>query len=225
MEFEICTSIYSTTLEELDIRLKQAFNYGSNFVEVRIDYLHSFEIDKLKSTLSSYMDKCILTCRPISEGGKYHKSEKDRINLLYSLYELQPKFLDIELSLINKNLKFLNKLTTNNTTLIISSHNFEETPSIPELEKIVNSSIHNNCYVKIITKANCFKDNYNLLSLYDKFQKTKLIAFCMGQNGIISRVLCTLLGSPLTYASLPDLPTAEGQISISEMKNFYELLK
>ena len=139
MEFEICTSIYSTTLEELDIRLKQAFNYGSNLVEVRIDYLHSFEIDKLKSILSSYMDKCILTCRPISEGGKYNKSEKDRINLLYSLYELQPKFLDIELSLINKNLKFLNKLTTNNTTLIISSHNFEETPSIPELEKIVNS--------------------------------------------------------------------------------------
>ena len=103
MEFEICTSIYSTTLEELDLRLKQAFNYGSNLVEVRIDYLHSFEIDKLKSILSSYMDKCILTCRPISEGGKYNKSEKDRINLLYSLYELQPKFLDIELSLINKN--------------------------------------------------------------------------------------------------------------------------
>ena len=225
MEFEICTSIYSTTLKELDLRLKQAFNSGSNLVEIRIDYLHSFEIDKLKNILSSYIDKCILTCRPIIEGGKYNKSEKDRVNLICSLYKLQPKFLDIELSLINKDLKLLDRLSTNNTTLIISSHNFEETPSITEIEKIVNSSIHNDCYVKIITKANCFKDNYTLLSLYDKFQKTKLIAFCMGQKGIISRVICTLLGSPLTYASLPDLPTAEGQISVSEMKNFYGLLK
>ena len=225
MEFEICTSIYSTTLKELDIRLKQAFNSGSNIVEIRIDYLNSFEIDKLKNIISSYLDKCVLTCRPINEGGKYAKSEKDRIDLLYSLYGLQPKFLDIELSLITKNSKFFDRLSTNNTTLIISSHNFEETPSITELEKIVNLSIHNNCYVKIITKANCFKDNYNILALYDKFKQTKLIAFCMGQKGIISRVICTLIGSPLAYASLPNLPTAEGQISISEMKNFYELLK
>ena len=87
--------------------------------------------------------------------------------------------------------------------------------SVVESGPLVRSSYH------AAEQAN----NYNILALYDKFKQTKLIAFCMGQKGIISRIICTLIGSPLAYASLPDLPTAEGQISISEMKNFYELLK
>ena len=77
-------------------------------------------------------------------------------------------------------------------------------------------------YVKLVTTARTFEDNFKLLSLYDNNINTKLIAFAMGEHGILSRLLCILYGgSPFTYASL-DNPLAPGQLDIVLMKKIYD---
>jgi 3-dehydroquinate dehydratase-1 len=70
--------------------------------------------------------------------------------------------------------------------------------------------------------ATTIKDSFRLLNLYDKFKDCNLIAFAMGDYGIISRILSPFYGnSPFTYASL-EQSIAPGQLSVIEMRRIYE---
>jgi len=55
--------------------------------------------------------------------------------------------------------------------------------------------------------------------------KAKLVCFCMGEAGKVSRLLSPMFGAFFTFASLDQgSETAKGQMSISEMKTAYNLL-
>ncbi|MDX1797295.1 MAG: type I 3-dehydroquinate dehydratase, partial [Candidatus Lokiarchaeia archaeon] len=80
---------------------------------------------------------------------------------------------------------------------------------------------------KIIFSANTFEDNLTPLKLCKEISssKKKIISFCMGPLGIFSRISCIIAGSYLTYAYLEESEkTAEGQIQIEKMKEFYDLI-
>ena len=54
----------------------------------------------------------------------------------------------------------------------------------------------------------------------------KIIAFCMGPVGRISRIVSHLMGTYLTFASLEGgEESAEGQIPIKQMKEIVDILK
>ena len=72
--------------------------------------------------------------------------------------------------------------------------------------------------VKIVTVAKNVSDVSRLLSLYSIKSKSKLIAFCMGEQGKFSRILCLHLGSSFTYVSLGKA-IAPGQFSVNEIKS------
>ena len=71
--------------------------------------------------------------------------------------------------------------------------------------------------IKIVTTAKTVSDIPKILSLYDN-KNTRLIAFCMGDIGKISRLLSLFLGSPFTYVSLGK-PIAPGQLKLNEVKS------
>ena len=72
--------------------------------------------------------------------------------------------------------------------------------------------------VKIVTVAKNVSDASRLLSLYSIKSKNKTVAFCMGDQGKFSRILCLHLGSPFTYVSLGKA-IAPGQFSVDEIKS------
>jgi len=72
--------------------------------------------------------------------------------------------------------------------------------------------------VKIVTVAKNVSDASRLLSLYSVKSKNKMVAFCMGDQGKFSRILCLHLGSPFTYVSLGKA-IAPGQFSVDEIKS------
>lgn len=72
-------------------------------------------------------------------------------------------------------------------------------------------------FVKIVTSAKTINDSSNVLSLYNNSTKMSLIAFAMGDNGRMSRILCLYLGSPFTYVSLGK-PVAPGQFSLDQVQ-------
>ena len=72
-------------------------------------------------------------------------------------------------------------------------------------------------FVKIVTNAKTINDSSNILSLYSNSTNTNLIAFAMGDNGRMSRILCLYLGAPFTYVSLGK-PIAPGQFSLEQVK-------
>lgn len=220
---KICTSIGVRNIEVLSEKVEEAFGLRSDLVELRIDYLDRIDFSAIGEAIKGHMGKCILTCRAREEGGEFKGDEDERQKVLQNLAKLRPAYIDVELSLAQKNPRFLNSIKSSGVSLIVSSHSFKDTPSLQSLKSTLNKAKHFGDIVKIVTMAKIFLDNITILKLYRSSKPDKLIAFCMGEKGQISRILCPILGSPFTYASLPDSPIAPAQINVKELRSFYDL--
>jgi 3-dehydroquinate dehydratase len=122
--------------------------------------------------------------------------------------DLGAEYVDIELStgdaLIEELLQTI-RSHDNQTRLIVSSHDFSKTPSEARLKARFNECIEAGAgIVKIAAYAKSVEDNLKVLSLipYGRRKEKKVIAFCMGKLGRISRVVAPLLGSYLSFASI-----------------------
>jgi len=224
IKLNLCTSIRAETLSDLPDLLSTAFDEGSTYVEIRIDYLIKPDLPSLSNILKDRIDQCVLTYRSHLEGGAKKINEKDRINLIKELASFEPAYLDIELFALESNPDIVSYLS-GKTQLIASWHDFDSTPNGVNLFDIMKKSLSHGGLSKIISNAQNYDDNITILSLYEKAPKGKLIAFCMGCKGIISRVSAPLLGSPFTYSSLGDSSTASGQIPVNIMRQFYEIIE
>ncbi len=81
--------------------------------------------------------------------------------------------------------------------------------------------------VKVVTFAKNPEDNLPLLSLipYARKRRQKVVAFCMGEKGRMSRIFAPWLGSAWTYAALSKGKTsAPGQLTVREMKDLWKKL-
>ncbi len=221
----ICTSVYVKDVKGLESCIEQAFRFGSDLVEVRVDLLNGIRLEELHKVLAKHRERLILTCRPIQERGGFDGPEEERLKILLGLSAIGPGFLDVELSLARKHPKQLRDFAKNGSSLLISWHDFERTPSSSALREKVNQALNFGDIAKVVPTATKLRDNLNVLSLYKNKQRKNVVAFCMGERGIVSRLLCTLLGSPFTYASLPGHPTAEGQPSVEELRSLLDVIR
>ena len=75
----------------------------------------------------------------------------------------------------------------------------------------------------MIFTAEKFIDNLVPLNLCANLHNSdfKIISFCMGTIGALSRVFCTKFGSFLTYSSL-EKETAPGQLKIEKIRKIHE---
>lgn len=207
-KFKLCV-----TLSESDFNRCYAYAKQAEMAELRLDLLH-FTDAELKA-IFSLPTPIIATCRT----GKFNDTEK--IKRLQQAIRYGAKYVDIEIDapepLQKEILSFANE---HNCKTIISYHNFVETPPLPEIEKIIVSAGKLSPWkIKIATLANSKQDIASILSLYAKHRD--LIAFCMGEQGVISRLTSLFLGAEFTYVS-PDKshPTAPGQPDIETMKKW-----
>lgn len=220
--FKLCVSTFGRDMRSLETSVIKAINSGADIVEVRLDYLKEININTISSTLRPYMNKLVLTLRPSYENGLFEGDEDERLMILKCLSREGPAYVDIELrSPIFQDL--LKELMKMNTTLIVSWHDFEKTPESAELRRIANLAMKSGNIAKIVTMAKSFGDNLRILSLYNADNKHRLIAFCMGAEGIMSRFLSVILGAPFMYVSLPGAPTAPGQPTIEEAKEIIRM--
>ncbi len=105
----------------------------------------------------------------------------------------------------------------NGTVLIRSYHDFGGTGSVESLKAVVEKCFyHDGEIAKIVTTAVSEDDADRVMSLYDIFEPSRLIAFCMGEAGRSSRLECLRKGAPFTYAAFEDA-AAPGQWPDREM--------
>ncbi len=81
--------------------------------------------------------------------------------------------------------------------------------------------------VKVVPFARSFEDNLKVLSLipYARERKQKIVAFCMGEKGKMSRIFAPLMGAAWTYASSArQKASAPGQLTARELKEMWERL-
>ena len=221
MKYKTCVSIAEKTSHKIKQSLKIALK-KSDYVEIRFDFLRTDEIPKTLEIIKEDIKKVVCTLRPKSEGGKFEGIEEERIAILKLIAEYNPFLLDVEFNTIKKNKELVKYLNSTKTKLLISWHDFKKTPKFSELRSIMNQMTKFSQNVKIVTTARSVDDSTRILQLYSKNRKSNLIAFAMGDNGRISRILCLYLGSPYTYVSLGK-PIAPGQFSVDEVKKIISL--
>jgi 3-dehydroquinate dehydratase/shikimate dehydrogenase len=182
---------------------------GVQLVELRLDYIR--RPVNLRRLLNERACPVITTCRRPEDGGKWMRSERDRQMLLRTAVADGADYVDIEMDIADRVPRY------GNTQRIISYHNFDETPD--NLEDIH----HRMCrldpdIIKIATMANNPIDNIKALRLC-RDSEIPTVAFCMGEMGLPSRVLCGRAGAPMTYATFSeDRKMAPGQLSYKEMQ-------
>ena len=218
MRYKTCASVAEKTPKRLKQTLTKALK-KSDYAEIRFDFLNPNLVPDALQQIKKDLRKCVCTLRPVSEGGKFEGGEKNRISIIKLIAEYNPFLLDVELNTLSKNKNLRRYLKNTGTDILVSWHNFKQTPSNSALKKKLTQmkKISNN--IKIVTMAKSINDATRVLSLY-KNNNTKLIAFSMGNYGRISRILCLFLGSPYTYASLGK-PIAPGQFSVDEVKSIF----
>ncbi|MDH3191963.1 MAG: type I 3-dehydroquinate dehydratase [Nitrosopumilus sp.] len=221
MKYKTCVSIAEESPIKLEKILKIALK-KSDYVEIRFDFLKAEQIPRTLEMVKTELNRTVCTVRPKTEGGRFEGTEKERIAILKLIAEYNPFLLDVEFNTIRKSKNLEKYLKSTKTRLLISWHDFKKTPKFSYLKAQMKKMINFSSAVKIVTTAKSVDDSTRILQLYSKKGKATLIAFTMGNEGKISRILCLYLGSPYTYVSLGK-PVAPGQFSLDEVKKITNL--
>jgi 3-dehydroquinate dehydratase/shikimate dehydrogenase len=185
---------------------------GADLVEMRMDYIGR-AID-LRRLLADRRAPILVTCRRREDGGRWDKTEQERLMILRSAIASGVDYVDLEEDIAASIPRY------GKTKRIVSLHNFEETPD--NLEEIhARLAALDADIVKIATMANSFADSIRMLRLLRK-AKVPTIALCMGELGTVTRILGLANGSPFTYTAMSnDRKIAPGQITFDMMKRVY----
>ena len=217
MKYRTCVSIGEKNPKKVKSVLKKALS-KSDYAEIRFDFLKKSDIPIVLEDIKENLSRCVCTLRPKSEGGLFVGKEDERKSILRLIAEYNPYLLDVEFNTIQKDKKLATYLKKTKSKLLISWHDFKKTPNESQLRAKFNRMKKFSDVVKIVTVAKSVSDASRLLSLYSVKSKSKTIAFCMGEQGKFSRILCLHLGSPFTYVSLGKA-IAPGQFSVDEIKS------
>lgn len=193
-----------------------------DIVEVRLDEIgeNSQWLEGCKEIESSGMP-IILTIRLKSEGGKWNKPDKLRLPLFLDAVN-NLSCVDIELdSDLMEEVSELGRVQQK--PVLISYHNFENTPTLGELKEIATRAAKYGALVKISTMAKTPEDLIALQKLMECDFSVPLCVIGMGAFGTRTRVSFPTMGSCLTYGYL-DAPSAPGQLSARKLNEQLRLI-
>lgn len=208
MKSKICLSIGGIQFEEVLQQLRKV-----ELAEIRMDLL-GFTDEQFKTIFKSHRN-LIATFR--SPKGDFLTISM----MLAKAIDYGCAFIDIDIDTPDS---FRNVLVlaakSRGVNIILSYHNFTETPSFDELNSIAKRLFSNGAQIaKIACVANTTDDCDRVLSLYNAHKN--LVAFCMGEIGSKTRLASVVLGAPFTYAAIKGQETAPGQLAFDEVKKFF----
>lgn len=218
---KICIPIVEKTAENALRSIKQV-NRWADLIELRVDYLRGVKLSRL---LDNRKKPFIVTNRRKDEGGRYEGEEKKRLGVLQEALDLGADYIDVEFAVERSFLQRLLK-DKRDAQVILSFHDFRGTPSIRELQKLFGQMNQSGAdVIKIVPFARCWEDNLSVLSLipFAKERRQKIVAFCMGEKGKISRIFSPFFGAAWTYASIDRTRvSAPGQMTVRELMDTWE---
>jgi len=208
----ICVSIARTRHKMVMAEHQALAQRGAKLVELRVDWLS--KAPDVPRLLKDRPTPVVVTCRRREDGGKWTGTEDARRMVLRTAIISGADYVDLE-SDIAKSIPRYGK-----TRRIISHHDFQTTPD--NLEELwAEMAEMNPDIIKLVTTAHSPSDCVRLLKLVSD-AKIPTIAFCMGEFGILSRILCGRYGAPFTYAAFSaEREIAPGQLTFQQMKDVY----
>ncbi len=221
----ICLVVTGRDANEL-IEKAESLARDNPFLEFRLDFLSqpAAALGKLKQFLEMHQHVvAIATCRRAENGGKFKGSVAAQLEILTKAAVAGCQMVDMEWQSGAKvKAPALAKLRSN-AALILSFHDFKATRDLEAvLQKMSEVSAD---YYKIVSTATTLSDNVTMMKfLQTESDKHSLVGICMGEQGIISRVLGVRAGSAFTFASVsPEEATGPGQVTIQQLRGVYRI--
>ena len=203
---------------------------GAELIEWRADfYSDVLNEQKVEETLKSLRQiindiPLIFTIRTDAEGGKLQISGVEYANLLkFVAGSGEADIIDVELFKEGINIgKLVEDIHAFEVLVIMSNHNFTETPEKEEIiKRLCQMQELGADLPKIALMPNSPADVLCLLSATEEMARkhaTKpLVTMSMGGLGSITRLSGEVFGSSMTFGSAGK-SSAPGQISVSELK-------
>jgi len=221
----VCVAVTGHDAAEM-VSKAEAIVRDNPFVEFRLDYLSkpALALPKIKKFAEFHPHVVsIATCRRAVSGGKFRGSIASQLQILSKAADSGCQLVDVEFQTAQKTRpEQIQKLRTR-AALILSYHDFRATKKLEEtLAKMTESPAD---FYKIVTTATSLADNVTMMKFLEKHgDRHSIIGLCMGEQGIISRVLGVRAGSVFTFAAAnPGEETGPGQVTAQELRNTYRI--
>lgn len=226
----ICIPIMARTPSDALQIIKRSVALA-DVLELRMDRIPGARVGELiEAVRASGAVKVLVTNRPT--GNSSVADEEKRIGVLREAISLGVDFVDVEMETADGGKEKLRAAIAeegNRTRLILSYHNFDKTPSKKKLLELFHECrLAGADAVKIVTWAREAADNLKILNLLPTARRYEmpLIAFCMGEQGRMSRVMAPLLGALFTFATVErGSESAPGQLTVEETRQIWRLLR
>jgi 3-dehydroquinate dehydratase / shikimate dehydrogenase len=223
----VCLALSGDTIEDM-LATGESMARDNPFVEFRLDYLKQplAAIPKIHRFLETHQYvTAIGTCRRADNGGKFKGSLAAQLEVLSKASAAGCQIIDVELQSALKSRPEAIARLRSRAGLILSFHDFRATRHLEEtLEKMLKIPAD---FYKIVTTATTLSDNVVMMKfLQTQSDRHALIGLCMGEQGIISRVLSVRAGSVFTFGAIDanaGLKTAPGQISARDLRSIYRI--
>ncbi|MGE0832616.1 MAG: shikimate dehydrogenase [Simkaniaceae bacterium] len=195
----------------------QAAQKDAEGIEFRIDLFEKKDPTHVGKLLHLSKVPVIFTLRRKDQGGEFRGNEREREGALLELLKLKPTYVDLEYDV-----SFRDQIPQD-VKVIASYHNFEKTPEdLSTLYK--NMQALNATIYKLATHAQSSLDALRMLLFVN--EHADVAGMCMGEKGMITRILAPIVGNALTYAPLSkEGGTAPGQVSLPNLREIYHFEK
>jgi 3-dehydroquinate dehydratase / shikimate dehydrogenase len=223
---KVCVAIIGSTAAEM-LEKASAVVKETPFLEFRLDYLEKplLALPKFKHFFTDNTAATgIATCRRITNGGKFSGKVVDEIEVLSKAAAAGFHIVDVELESAEAMKKGeLQKLRDTGVALIVSYHDFEATKDLDGIYKRIVPFQPD--FIKIVPTAKTLVDNVTLMRFIERMEDhSNIIGICMGDAGIISRVLGVRAGSAFTFAAATvGEETGPGQIAARTLIETYRI--
>jgi 3-dehydroquinate dehydratase / shikimate dehydrogenase len=211
----VIASVYARVPEQLD---------GADLLEIRIDGMSVEEVsDRLPALLCESPLPTVVTCRSVDEGGMFEGEEEERVAMYRVALECDnpPRYLDIEHETLTRHPLLLDALKSEHTDFILSWHDMNGRPKDLLKRATAMQMVAGVSLVKMVWRARSLRDNLEAFSLLESRQQP-MIAMCIGEYGLMSRILAPKFGGFAVFASIEgEEATASGQPSTKELRSLY----
>lgn len=227
----LAVPISAEDLDRATRQVREAIAAGAGLLELRTDYLNLPDAQSVAGLIREVRDvgkgrtPAIVTCRDPKEGGAGNHPDALRRQILRAAVEAGADFIDVEYANFIRP-EFGQSIQAAlaahpRTRLILSTHDFSG--RFPDLKGRYRQIAYAcpGAIPKLVYTARHINDCFEAFDLLHETQGERIV-LCMGEAGLISRVLARKLGSFVTFASLDkQAATAPGQLTVDVLKGLY----
>ena len=195
-------------------------------IELRLDYISQplTALPKLKNFVELHPEATfIATCRRAVNGGKFKGSVAAELAVLRKAADAGFPLADLEIQSAQALKADELRDLYDRIGLIVSYHDFRATKKLDDQLALMTKFPAD--FYKLVSTATNLHDNVVMMKFLEGHSAAhEMVGLCMGEQGIISRVLGVRAGSIFTFGSaIRGEETAPGQVPASELRDVYRI--